>query len=83
MEWIKIKDKLPERDQRVLVYWNPKMYVCRFVYETDYNQDSDVMEPYFLAEYPIAKIQPRYGDSNRMYVHLLEYWMPLPEKPVR
>lgn len=70
MEWINIKDKIPEVLENVIV-WNGTLNQCEIQYRLNeyYEESSDLKNKYAWNEQ---------GIFNN-----IEYWMPLPNQPDR
>ena len=72
MEWISVKDRLPEIEQEVLAYWEwvdsnkkiyPSMSVCYIQSITKYVNSQSV-------------------EWNEVGSNMITHWMPLPPKPI-
>ena len=75
MEWISVKDRLPEEGVEVLIYCNPD--IVQAVFSVGYWKGSfdvtDYMNDGFVPDRRICK-----QGSDYDYV---THWMPLPEPP--
>lgn len=67
MEWISVKDQIPDFDIKVLAYDNQRIYIAFRSKELDYNEHWTVSEP--ENNYP-------WGCTGAV-----THWMPLPETP--
>lgn len=71
MKWIKITEKLPEFDKKVLGYSDgaDRIYICYRPYENEYNEHWCICDDVDCA--CVGCTAP------------IDYWMPLPEQPER
>ena len=76
MEWISVKDRLPEDDQHVLVYHAEDFHITVGYFESDYVQyyiESDGSKFYTDDGWETEISWAPKGDVT--------HWMPLPEPP--
>lgn len=81
MEWISVKDKLPELDTRILVYINDKkseqkIYIS---YLQDHNAFYRELFPE-KEEYKVPMMQWESAEGN-CFAHNITHWIPLPNQP--
>jgi hypothetical protein len=87
MEWISIKDKLPDDGQIVIIktnYTNPFICVARYL------EDLETLEKYYKNIF-IMIVHPRfpkewlfhdkYRKISRIPKRIIDSWMPLPKPP--
>jgi len=82
MEWISVRDKTPEYNQKCLIYTiDKKMFVAR------YDNWSDVLEEvsdFYLTNVNFGMIEDVYLGHARQWGLVeptITHWMPLPEPP--
>lgn len=93
-DWISVKDRLPEREQQILLYIKVKdakfikkgtIFICNgFLQSTDICDDIDLFEveiPPIICEYEYTFALALEGFTNIYNDDEVKYWMPLPEPP--
>lgn len=77
MNWIDLKDQVPERDQKCLVYcYKDNGWHTRGIYIAWYLKNHETDTFFF-------KIDDKLGDGvNSRSLTYFSHWMPLPEIPI-
>ena len=69
MEWISVKDRLPENNEYVLAWDSNDIFILKFEIEQDKRKKQ------------INRIFNFSSSSGEEYFDAVTHWMPLPEKP--
>ena len=97
MNWISVKDKMPEHGVPVLAtytnyYGKSRRIIAEYIhrwkeesnFEAETNDEyNEELDMYFLKEGWYEKID-NWGDFSSVFVHEgeVKYWMPLPKSPL-
>ena len=72
MEWISVKDRLPDKEDFYLIYPEPKYIDCVCWFNVHSNVRGHTPNTW--------EVESEYGEVNQ-YNHVITHWMPLPEPP--
>ena len=69
MNWISVKDRLPDDEEAVLIYWG-----------FDFGKGLEGEEYYAIAQYICSEPKPYWSEHDKDTM-VVTHWMPLPEPP--